>query len=172
MTAEIAKIEVTPISKGGRLVFVFFGLVTIFVYLFGLSFPFIGPDEPRYAQVAQEMLDRGDWITPTLGGFPWFEKPPLLYWLEMIAYKLFGVSELAARLGPALCGLGTVACLWWLGRNFVPGKEKKDLDNWLAFIAASTLSVIAFAHDQIGRRCQRFCVDARSRFPPLQAGCR
>ncbi|HTH51235.1 MAG TPA: phospholipid carrier-dependent glycosyltransferase, partial [Pyrinomonadaceae bacterium] len=77
-------------------------------YLVGLNFPLVGPDEPRYAQVAREMMERGDWITPTLGGHTWFEKPVLLYWLEIVSYKIFGVNEAAARLGPALFGLGTV----------------------------------------------------------------
>lgn len=128
----------------------FFAFV-VFVYLFGLTIPLLGPDEPRYAQVAREMLDRGDWITPTLGGFTWFEKPALLYWLEMIAFKLFGVSEFAARLGPALFGLGTVLSLGWLGSFFSKEREAKspdagsDLGKWVALIAASTLGIIVFA---------------------------
>src|SRR4026207_504212 len=84
--------------------FVWIGLFAfvVFVYFFGLSIPLLGPDEPRYAQVAREMFERGDWITPTLGGYTWFEKPALLYWLEITAYNLFGVSEFSARLGSAL----------------------------------------------------------------------
>ncbi len=82
-------------------VWIAFAALTVFVYFFGLTIPFVGPDEARYAQVAREMMDRGDWVTPTLGGFNWFEKPALLYWLEIVSYKAFGVSEFAARLGPA-----------------------------------------------------------------------
>src|SRR3954471_4931047 len=92
-------------------------ILTIFVYFYGLSMPLVGPDEPRYAQVAREMFERGDWITPTLGGFDWFEKPALLYWLQIVAYKIFGVTEFAARFGSALFGLGTVFSLWILGRK-------------------------------------------------------
>src|SRR6478609_8317728 len=91
-----------------RWFWVLFFTLTVFVYLFGLTLPFVGPDEPRYAEVAREMFQRGDWITPTLGGFNWFEKPALLYWFEIVFYHVFGVNEFAARLGPALCGLGTV----------------------------------------------------------------
>jgi len=58
--------------------------------------PLVGPDEPRYAQVAREMLARHDLITPTLGGLPWFEKPPLLYWMTMASYRVFGVKEFSA----------------------------------------------------------------------------
>ncbi|HUQ32577.1 MAG TPA: hypothetical protein VM095_10685, partial [Pyrinomonadaceae bacterium] len=80
----------------------FFLAVAAF-YLYGLGhLPLLGPDEPRYAEVAREMYLRGDWVTPTLGGHTWFEKPALLYWMMMASYHFFGVSEWAARLGPAL----------------------------------------------------------------------
>jgi 4-amino-4-deoxy-L-arabinose transferase-like glycosyltransferase len=52
--------------------------------------PLLGADEPRYAQVAREMYARGDWVTPTLGGHDWFEKPALLYWMMAAGYRLFG----------------------------------------------------------------------------------
>ena len=72
------------------------------VYLFGLTIPLVGPDEPRYSQVAREMWQAGDWVTPTLGGFHWFEKPALLYWLQITSYNIFGVNEFAARFGSAM----------------------------------------------------------------------
>jgi len=69
----------------------------------------VGPDEPRYAAVAREMLVSGDYVTPRLSGQVWFEKPILYYWLTALFYRLFGVSELAARLASALAGtLGVV----------------------------------------------------------------
>ena len=87
-------------------------------YLYGLgSLPLVGPDEPRYAQVAREMLARRDLITPTLGGLPWFEKPPLLYWMMMASYRVFGVSEFSARLGPAVCGLLTAVFVYWIAAS-------------------------------------------------------
>lgn len=126
-----------------------FAVITVAVYFFGLNIPLLGPDEPRYAQVAREMFDRTDWVTPTLGGFNWFEKPALLYWLQMSSYKLFGVNEFAARFGSALFGLGTIACLWLLGEKFVsPNKDVKienGFANYLALIAASTLGIIVFS---------------------------
>src|SRR5215204_5211229 len=96
---------------------IIFAVATSIVYFAGLTMPLVGPDEPRYAQVAREMFQRGDWITPTLGGFNWFEKPALLYWMEIASYNLVGVSEFAARFGSALFGLGTVASLWLLGKH-------------------------------------------------------
>ena len=124
-----------------RWFWIVFVILTIAVYFSGLGIPFVGPDEPRYAQVAREMFERRDWITPTLGGFNWFEKPALLYWLQIASYNLFGVSEVAARLGSAVFGLATVVCLWFLGRAI-----EKNFGNLLAVIASSTLGIIVFAH--------------------------
>ena len=64
----------------------------------------VGPDEPRYAAVAREMAESGDWVTPVLWGEPWFEKPILLYWLGAAAYKA-GFEEFT-RVPAALLGLG------------------------------------------------------------------
>lgn len=70
-----------------------------FLFFYGLgSFGLVGADEPRYAQIAREMLERRDWVTPVLYGEPWLEKPILYYWRAMIAYSIFGVSDWAARL--------------------------------------------------------------------------
>src|SRR5215472_10424781 len=74
-----------------------------FLFFYGIAqFGLIGADEPRYAQVAREMLDRHDWITPTLGGHAWLEKPPLYYWQAMIVYRLFGVTDASARIPSAV----------------------------------------------------------------------
>ncbi len=77
-------------------------LIAFCGYLFAAGLPLVGlvgADEPRYAQVAREMLQRHDWITPVLNGHPWLEKPPLFYWSAMLAYKAAGgVSDWAARL--------------------------------------------------------------------------
>ena len=132
------------------IIWLLFAAAIAVVFFAGLTIPLVGPDEPRYAQVAREMFERGDWITPTLGGFNWFEKPALLYWLEIGSYKLFGISEFAARFGSALFGLGTIAALWILGRNVeTTNKEQQttnDFANWLALIAGTTIGLIAFAH--------------------------
>ena len=98
-------------------------------YLWGLgSFPLLGPDEPRYAAVAREMFARRDFITPTLGGRPWFEKPPLLYWMMILSYRVLGVSEYAARLGPALCGVLTAVFVYWIG-SAIEEAERNDPSN-------------------------------------------
>ncbi len=97
---------------------------TLITYFYGLgSVPLLGADEPRYAQVAREMFARGDFITPTLAGLHWFEKPPLLYWMMMVSYALFGVTEFAARFGPAMSGLLTIFFAGWVAYQV---EEKSD----------------------------------------------
>jgi len=92
------------------------------VYLSSLGrVGFLGPDEPRYASIGREMARSGDWVTPRLDGSPWFEKPPLLYWLTAAGHKLHLSDEWAARLPLALISL---AFLWFfhctLAREFSP----------------------------------------------------
>ena len=131
-----------------------------FVFFYGLNFPFVGPDEPRYAEVAREMLERRDLITPTLAGYPWFEKPVLLYWLEMAGYSVFGVREFAARLGPALCGLGTAISVALIGRSARDGWAGKHLSRWLALMAVSSISIIVFSRATSFDIVLTFCVTA------------
>ena len=135
----------TPAKRVWLLIF----LAVIAFYFYGLGhMPFVGPDEPRYAQVAREMFLRGDLVTPTLGGHTWFEKPPLLYWMMMVSFRLFGVSEWSARLGPALSGLLTVFAVFWAGRRVCRASIEHQLTGlapWSAIIAASTLGIIVFS---------------------------
>jgi 4-amino-4-deoxy-L-arabinose transferase-like glycosyltransferase len=113
-----------------------------FLFFYGLGqFGLIGADEPRYAQVAREMLERHDWITPVLGGRPWLEKPPLYYWQAMVAYSIFGVSDWAARLPSALDATFLVLAVYFFLRRFRPGLE---LDG--ALIAASGAGIVGYAH--------------------------
>ncbi|MFO1412462.1 MAG: glycosyltransferase family 39 protein [Burkholderiales bacterium] len=66
------------------------------------------PDEGRYAEIPREMRASGDYVTPRLDGYPYFEKPPLQYWLTAGAFALLGENAFAARVVPALAGLAAV----------------------------------------------------------------
>ena len=112
-----------------------------FLFLFGLQIVgLVGADEPRYAQVAREMLARHDWITPVLYGHPWLEKPPLYYWSAMIAYKgAGGVSDTAARLPTAVLSSLLIIFIYSWARRIRPGMQ---LD--AALITASAAIVIGF----------------------------
>jgi 4-amino-4-deoxy-L-arabinose transferase-like glycosyltransferase len=100
----------------------------------------VGADEPRYAQIAREMLARQDWVTPVLYGHPWLEKPPLYYWCAMLSYKAAGgVSDWAARLPSViLCSLMIFFIYVWT-RHFRRGMQ---LD--AALITAGSAMVIGF----------------------------
>ena len=89
--------------------------IPFFQYLGGL--PLIDPDEGRYAEIPREMLERGDLITPTLNYVKYFEKPPLLYWINAASLKVFGLNESAARFPSALCGLLTVLATYVIARQ-------------------------------------------------------
>ncbi len=73
------------------------------------------PDEGRYSEIAREMAASNDFITPRLNGLKYFEKPPLQYWATAISFKLFGEGEFTARLYTALCGLGCVLLMAYVG---------------------------------------------------------
>lgn len=88
----------------------------LFFYKLG-AVAFLGPDEPRYAQVAREMYERNDFITPTLLGDTWFEKPALLYWLMIGFYHLFNPSELAARLPNALFATANLLIIYKIAKR-------------------------------------------------------
>ncbi len=134
-----------PSALAKRLYLVLFFAIILF-YLYGLGYlPLLGPDEPRYAQVAREMFERGDLVTPTLGNHTWFEKPALLYWMMIAAAKVFGVSELSARLGPAICGLLTIAAVWFVARAVERSGAATGLGLWSAAVAASCLGLIVFS---------------------------
>ena len=146
-----------PSVLAKRAWFLLFAAIAVF-YLWGLgSLPLVGPDEPRYAEVAREMWSRHDLITPTLGGLPWFEKPPLLYWMMMASYRVFGVTEYAARLGPAICGLLTAGFVYWLGRAIensrpIEGRSQEKIEpehaglgRWSALVWLSSLGATTFS---------------------------
>ena len=60
--------------------------------------PLYKPDEGRYGEIPREMVASGDWITPRLNGFKYFEKPPLQYWATASFFQIFGIHDAAARL--------------------------------------------------------------------------
>ena len=92
-----------------------------FLFFWGLGyFGLIGADEPRYAQVAREMLERRNWITPFLDGKPWLEKPVLYYWEAMLVYSVAGVSDWAARVPSALNATLMSIAVYLFLRRFRP----------------------------------------------------
>src|SRR5262245_25694081 len=96
--------------------------IAAFVMLTNLGGPRLWDrDEPRNAGCAREMLERSDWVVPTFNGELRAHKPVLLYWGIMASYLALGVNEFAARLPSALCAIGSVLCVYRIGRRlFAP----------------------------------------------------
>ena len=81
-----------------------------------LNLPFLEPEESLYAVVPRDMLADGQFVVPVLHGEPYLDKPPLLYWLVMGCYRLFGVHVWSARLVPATAAWVTVLVVFAWGR--------------------------------------------------------
>jgi 4-amino-4-deoxy-L-arabinose transferase len=92
------------------------GFLVLYVVPLGVR-PLVAPDETRYGEIPREMLASGDWIVPRLNGLRYFEKPPLVYWLNATAIRLFGENEFAIRLPSALAvGFTAILLFIWVRR--------------------------------------------------------
>ena len=94
------------------------------------------PDEGRYTEIAREMALSGDYVTPTLNGLKYFEKPPLQYWATALAFQVFGQSDFASRWWPAAMGL---LGLWltWLAVRAISGRD-------MAWVVSSMLAAMCY----------------------------
>ncbi|HWR09681.1 glycosyltransferase family 39 protein [Sporomusa sp.] len=89
-------------------------LISFFFYLFfNHTLPITDPVESNYVLTAKEMVLASDWLSPRIYGNVWFDKPVFFYWLTAIAFQLFGFSEWAARLAPALFAAAGLTLLYW-----------------------------------------------------------
>lgn len=113
------------------------------LFFFNLSgVGMLGPDEPRYAAIGREMARSGDWITPRLWGEPWFEKPPLLYWMTGAAFRAGLSEDLAPRLPVALLSVAFLFLYWRvIGREF--GRRAAG---FAAGMLATSVAWLAFSH--------------------------
>ncbi len=153
-------------------------LLTLF-FSFGLfDHSLWGPNDCREGAMIWDMVQADHWVTPTLNGVPYLEKPPLLHWTGMILCRLFGtVNEGLVRLPAALYGFGTVLLLWLWGRRL--GRERAGLaaaflcatsfkfmeyskivltDTCLAFVVMLSLTLFWNAHTAPSRRASRYAL--------------
>ena len=99
-------------------------LVYLGILVFSLVFllPFLGSvhlfdwDEINFAESAREMIVTGDFVTVQIDFEPFWEKPPLFFWLQVLSMKLFGINEFAARFPNFLCGIASLSLLFFLGQ--------------------------------------------------------
>jgi len=83
--------------------------------------PLYKSDESRYGEISREMVASGDWVTPRLNGFKYFEKPPLQYWTTAVLFKVLGEHDWVARLWTALIGFAGIGLVLYAGnRLFSP----------------------------------------------------
>jgi 4-amino-4-deoxy-L-arabinose transferase-like glycosyltransferase len=134
----------TPVTPLTRVLWILLIVATLYTAYFrnlgvvGL----VGPDEPRYAWIAREMVESHDWVTPRLYGQPWFEKPVLYYWSAAVCFKLFGASETSARLPGAFFALIATLALAWLARRLY----EWETAGWLLLLLPTTVGMVGFSH--------------------------
>ena len=88
-----------------------------------LFIPFLGAlplfdwDEANFAEASREMMATHNYLRVQINFQPFWEKPPLFFWLQCASMKVLGVNEFAARLPNALCGVITLMLVFWVGRR-------------------------------------------------------
>ena len=96
-------------------------LIAIGAFL--LFAPFLGGvnlfdwDEINFAESAREMILTGDFMTVQIDFIPFWEKPPLFIWLQVLSMKIFGINEFAARFPNVICGMLTLVIIYRTGRR-------------------------------------------------------
>ncbi|MEJ2009356.1 MAG: glycosyltransferase family 39 protein [Acidobacteriota bacterium] len=107
--------------------------------------PLIEPDEGRNAEVAREMVAKGDWITPHFNNFSYLDKPPVFFWAVASSFKVAGISEASARFPSALAALLTALFVWFLARRMFD--ESTGL--YAGIVLATSPLVVVFAREVI-----------------------
>ena len=101
-------------------------LYLILIILSGVIFfiPFLGRvhlfdwDEINFAESAREMIVTGNYHRVQINFQPFWEKPPLFFWLQVASMKLFGINEFAARFPNAICGIVSLVTFFLIGKKF------------------------------------------------------
>lgn len=95
-------------------------LIAVVIIFFNLGgIPLLDPDEPVYAETPKEMLMAHDLLSPRIYGEYWYDKPPMYYWLVAGSFKLFGVTEFAARFPSALLAVITICYVYLAGTRLL-----------------------------------------------------
>ncbi len=106
-------------SRLNELAMVAFVVAAALLFFVRLGSPLQEPQEARFAEVARQMLAGHPWVVPALPGQAFADKPPLLPWLVLLSYRIFGVHDWAARLVAGGAGFATVLLTWWWGRRLL-----------------------------------------------------
>lgn len=117
-------------------------LASLFFFFGAGKIALLGPDEPRYAEVAREMFVSGDYISTRLCGCLWFEKPVLFYWLTAASYHGFGVSEFAARFASGFTATITMLVVYFTLSRAV----STQLARFASLVLVTSILFIAYSH--------------------------
>jgi 4-amino-4-deoxy-L-arabinose transferase-like glycosyltransferase len=118
----------------------FFLGATLLYSIGNWSLPLIDRDEPRFAEASREMRQSGNYVVPRLNGEYRFDKPPLIYWCQVLSYDVLGENDFAARFPSAIfASLAAVATWIFSSRIFGP-----RVGLWSGIIFATGLQV--FVH--------------------------
>lgn len=140
--SEIIEEHTDSAKRWVRDIAVLLVLASVLLFYGAGKIALLGPDEPRYAEVAREMFASGDYISTRLCGCLWFEKPVLFYWLAAVSYHLFGVSEFAARFASGFAATCTALAVYFALSRAVSRQVAR-----LASLALLTSGIfIAYAH--------------------------
>jgi 4-amino-4-deoxy-L-arabinose transferase-like glycosyltransferase len=119
----------------------------IFVISALMFIPFLGQvhlfdwDEINFAESAREMISSHDYLTVRINYIPFWEKPPLFIWMQVLSMKIFGINEFAARFPNAVCGILTLFLVFRIGRNLVDNRFGLT---WVVLFGGSVLPFLYF----------------------------
>jgi len=129
-------------NKGAYLLWLLLAVFTI-LWFSNIEYrKLIKPDEGRYAEIPREMVADGNWVTPRLNGFKYFEKPPLQYWATAVAYEAFGDHAWTSRLWDALTGFAGVLLVWFAGARLFG----RDAGRYAALLLGGSFLYAAMGH--------------------------
>jgi 4-amino-4-deoxy-L-arabinose transferase-like glycosyltransferase len=106
-----------PLASANRLFWILAALSAIVLLAPIRKGDLAGYDDARYALVAKHVVLSGHWLEIESNGGPALEHPPLFSWMQAALFIPFGLSDSLAKLPSALCGLGVILLVAWLGRR-------------------------------------------------------
>jgi 4-amino-4-deoxy-L-arabinose transferase-like glycosyltransferase len=122
------------------LILLFLGAVVLYS-IGNWSLPLIDRDEPRFAEASREMRQSGDYIVPRLNGDYRLDKPPLIYWCQVLSYNLFGENDFAARFPSAIFAALTAVATLVFGTRIYGAR----VGVWAGIVFATSLQVFIHA---------------------------
>ena len=105
--------------------------------------PLLDRDEPRFAEAGRHMLATGDYLVPYFNNEVRYDKPPAIYWVMTLGYRIFGVNEIGARIGSALAGMASCLLIFFVAKAMFGSR--------VALVAglAAPLTVLVFIESRI-----------------------